>query len=354
MMRVHWTIRIDCVSIFDVHSFFLDKPLMESLGDPNMRHLEKIKEEDSCGTLHPSTSPSDPSMSQEQCVESPSETTETADGVPVSSSLSSSEELEHGSNVLDEMKGENLTERMDSLQDNTVMSSEEIVSSKMVEQDVNKTSSSSGLVSPDQTSEDVISADQTSEDVISADQTSEDVISADQTSEDVISGDQTSEDVISADQMSEDVISADQTSEDVISADQTSEDVTSGDQTSEDVISGEESSENARFTDQICPDDVISSSSNSGVNVEDSPDLHHKSEQLPHVTSTEPALQMYSTPKLPAYRDVDDEGGIEIDKGYSEEISRDSGIHESREDVDEVTDEHRWIDEHDSCKFLCQ
>ena len=80
-------------------------------------------------------------------------------------------------------------------------------------------------------------------------------------------------------------------------------------------------------------DDVIlSSSQNPGLpNMNKTPDITHESGQ---VTNNEPSLKMSSTPKPAPYRDVEGEQDIEMDKeGYREGISKDSGIHESKEDV---------------------
>ena len=119
-------------------------------------------------------------------------------------------------------------------------------------------------------------------------------------------------------------------------------------------MSSEQTKESSVETsnDSICHDDVIlSSSQNPGLSNDDLA-LPGESEQF---TSTEPSMQMYSTPKLRPYQDVEGEHVIEMDKeGYREGISRDSGIHESKEDVDEDTGDHRWVDQHDAGEFPCQ
>ena len=86
-------------------------------------------------------------------------------------------------------------------------------------------------------------------------------------------------------------------------------------------------------SDTVCTDDVIlSSSQNPGLpNMNKTPDITDESGQ---VTNNEPSLEMSSTPKPAPYRDVEGEQDIEMDKeGYREGISKDSGIHESKEDV---------------------
>ena len=95
----------------------------------------------------------------------------------------------------------------------------------------------------------------------------------------------------------------------------------------------------------ICNDDMIlSSSENPGL-----PDDHLAS-PVEQLTNTQSSVQMNSTPKLAPYQDVGGENVIELDKeGYREGTSRDSGIHESKEDVeDEDSEEHRWTHEQDS------
>ena len=99
----------------------------------------------------------------------------------------------------------------------------------------------------------------------------------------------------------------------------------------------------------ICNDDIILSSSKNPGLASDHLVLSGEIEQL---SNTEPSLQMNSTPKLGPYQDVGGEQEIEMDKeGYREGISRDSGIHESKEDVEEVNGDHRWADHHDTGEY---
>lgn len=250
---------------------------MKWLGDKDTNHLEKIKEEDTSSTLNPSTSQSDTSMSlTEQTEESLGETTgsiSTADGTqgPADAGVSDSsgdvvKETERLKTSPEEMNLEN------DLQDNTVTSSDDVISSKIETVEDNNRAS------------DEITTSSCSK---------------------------------SSEHVTVEAISSDNT---------------------------------------ICSDDVIlSSSSSPGLpNVENNLGSPGESEQLPHVTSTEPALQMYSTPKLEPYKEiVGDRGSEESDKdGYREGISRDSGIHESKEDFQEDTEDHRWIDQHHSGEFV--
>ena len=95
-------------------------------------------------------------------------------------------------------------------------------------------------------------------------------------------------------------------------------------------------------------DIILSSSQNPGLPKADAL-IEGVTGESEDVMSTESSLPLYSTPKLPSYRDVMGEQGIEVDKEeYTEGISRDSGIHESKEDVHEGdSDDHRWIDQED-------
>jgi hypothetical protein len=107
----------------------------------------------------------------------------------------------------------------------------------------------------------------------------------------------------------------------------------------------EEHGNSTEMNSSICNDDMIlSSSENPGL-----PDDHLAS-PVEQLTNTQSSVQMNSTPKLAPYQDVGGENVIELDKeGYREGISRDSGIHESKEDVeDEDTEEHQWTHEQDS------
>ncbi|XP_028416586.1 uncharacterized protein LOC114540663, partial [Dendronephthya gigantea] len=261
--------------------------------------LEDIKEEDSCSTLHPSTSPhqsitpTDPSTSQEQSMESLSETTEsvllteethggtTDETCPVKETLQEEDNLVMESNN-DSSENEGKTEDIDLGNEDRLRRLEEgenclkNVSSKH-EKDLE------------------ILEDRTSNEMTAK---SCSKIGYERAT------------------LSSVEMSSQQTTDNSVETDVTS-------------------------SDAICSDDVILSSSQSpGLAKED---LDFKSE-------TDPALQMYSTPKLRPYKDAEVEQGLETDKeGYGEGISRDSGIHESKDDVDEVdSDGHKWIDPHNS------
>lgn len=96
-------------------------------------------------------------------------------------------------------------------------------------------------------------------------------------------------------------------------------------------------------TETLRNDDAILSSSEDRGVTNGRLGLNEACEQLPN----EQPLQMFSTPKSKPYQDViGDEHAIDTDvsEGYREGISRDSGIHESKEDVDGDGDDQRWVE----------
>ena len=273
---------------------------MEWLGDPHLKPLENIIEEDSSTTLHAST---DPSISPEQSMESFCDTTE---------SIQERGTAETSATMLDTSVGNRNIERVE--EENPLQNFVEGENLKNENsENVLKNESETGYINLQERADETSSLEQ-----------------------DIgLIGNRTSDEITKKSYEPETEMSFEIN-------------------TGQDVANSVASNELQLSCDNICNDDVIlSSSQNPGLpNMNKSFGITGESGQ---VTNNERPLEMSSTPKLPPYRDVEGEQEIEMDKeGYREGISKDSGIHESKEDVLEGdSGDHGWINQQDG-KFACK
>ena len=294
---------------------------MQSLGDPSTKPLEEIKEEDSSSTLHPST---DPSISQEQSMESLSETTES------------------------------LQERAPECTLDTVAM--DIPSGSLKETDTLQTSAEGSSLAMDTTNgvlKDIAQAGE--QDVENKDklESSVEEINAEHDLQDKSVASSKEIDLsLTTDSLEQDLKNSEDKSLNEMSIEPESATENSVEMSSEQAEENSvETSNDPISSEAICNDDVILSSSQYPC-LTDNVAIPDENEQF---TNTEPSLQMYSTPKLAPYQDVGGEHVIEMDKeDYREGISRDSGIHESEDDVHEDTDDQSWMDRHDCGEFRAQ
>ena len=271
---------------------------MEWLGDPHLKPLENIIEEDSSTTLHAST---DPSISPEQSMESFCDTTE---------SIQERRTAETSATMLDTSVGNRNIERVEEENPPHFVEGENLKNENS--ENVLKNESETGYISLQERADETSSLEQGIG----------------------LIGNRTSDEITKKSYEPETEMSFEiNTGQDVANS-----------------VSNELQSS----CDNICNDDVIlSSSQNPGLpNMNKSFGITGESGQ---VTNNERSLEMSSTPKLAPYRDVEGKQEIEMDKeGYREGISKDSGIHESKEDVLEGNSgDHGWINQQDG-KFACK
>ena len=273
---------------------------MEWLGDPHLKPLENIIEEDSSTTLHAST---DPSISPEQSMESFCDTTE---------SIQERRTAETSATMLDTSVVNRNIERVE--EENPLQNFVEGENLKNENsENVLKNESETGYINLQERADETSSLEQ-----------------------DIgLIGNRTSDEITKKSYEPETEMSFEIN-------------------TGQDVANSVASNELQSSCDNICNDDVIlSSSQNPGLpNMNKSFGITGESGQ---VTNNERSLEMSSTPKLAPYRDVEGKQEIEMDKeGYREGISKDSGIHESKEDVLEGdSGDHGWINQQDG-KFACK
>jgi hypothetical protein len=294
---------------------------MQSLGDPSTKPLEEIKEEDSSSTLHPST---DSSISQEQSMESLSETSES------------------------------LQERAPECTLDTVAM--DIPSGSLKETDTLQTSAEGSSLAMDTTNGILKDISQAGEqDVENKDklESSVEEINAEHDLQDKSVASSKEIDLsLTTDSLEQDLKNSEDKSLNEMFIEPESATGNSVEMCSEQAEKNSvETSNDPISSEAICNDDVILSSSQYPC-LTDNVAIPDENEQF---TNTEPSLQMYSTPKLAPYQDVGGEHVIEMDKeDYREGISRDSGIHESEDDVHEDTDDQSWMDRLDGGEFRAQ
>lgn len=280
---------------------------MEWLGDSNLKPLQNIKEEDSSTTLHAST---DPSISPEQSMESFCDTTESTEERGTAETSVTMLDTSGVDRNIERVKEENPLQT----------SAEEEKLENANSENVLKDDSEKGCMNLQE------QASTSCNEIDDACSLEKDIGPTEN---------RTSNEIAKKSCEAATEMSLEMNSE---------QDVAS---------SGNVSNELVSSCDTICNDDVIlSSSQNPGLpNMDISLGVTGDSGQ---VTNDAPSLEMSSTPKLAPYRNVEGEQEIEMDKeGYREGISKDSGIHESKEDVREGdSGDPRWIDQQDG-KLAC-